>query len=307
MDCTKNIIGYKDCNKAFRYYLDDYGISLNSASKVNDDKFTNAKAMLDTIISQSWKETFNDITFDGMQANKILNDVTYGMSESVNEFTGTKTVTLTKDDDCELGEFYLSSLTFYVKTGGETTVQLIQGTTTTELYSDTPSDGDAVTININSFVSDVFKLRIITEGESYKNKASNECRCEGVQWYTYSDDYNDYPFVFPFQVRCSKEVHLCKYVDLIAPIVINKILGKYWFKVYTTDVFSNYVNSSADKVIPLMVYYDSDYRSIVDSEGQGKAEGQYQILLNKLNIPKPTCKCCMECKTSGWGYVGQKP
>ena len=86
MDCTKNIIGYKDCNKAFRYYLDDYGISLNSASKVNDDKFTNAKAMLDTIISQSWKETFNDITFDGMQANKILNDVTYGMSESVNEF-----------------------------------------------------------------------------------------------------------------------------------------------------------------------------------------------------------------------------
>ena len=111
MDCTKNIIGYKDCNKAFRYYLDDYGISLNSASKVNDDKFTNAKAMLDTIISQSWKETFNDITFDGMQANKILNDVTYGMSESVNDFTGTKTVTLTKDDDCELGEFYLSSFT----------------------------------------------------------------------------------------------------------------------------------------------------------------------------------------------------
>lgn len=33
--------------------------------------------MLDTIISQSWKETFNDITFDGMQnQNKILNDVT---------------------------------------------------------------------------------------------------------------------------------------------------------------------------------------------------------------------------------------
>jgi len=56
-----------------------------------------------------------------------------------------------------------------------------------------------------------------------------------------------------------------------------------------------------------MVYYDSDYRSIVDSEGQGKAEGQYQISLNKLNIPKPTCKCCMECKTSGWCYVGQKP
>lgn len=125
------------------------------------------------------------------------------MSGSVNDFTGTKTVTLTKDD-CELGEFYLSSITFYVKTGGADLVQLIQGTGTTELYSDTPSDGDAVTININSFCFSVFKLRIITEGEIYKNKASNECRCEGVQWYTYSDDYNDYPFVFTFALDVQK-------------------------------------------------------------------------------------------------------
>jgi len=57
----------------------------------------------------------------------------------------------------------------------------------------------------------------------------------------------------------------------------------------------------------MMVYYDSDYRSIVDSEGVGKAAGQYQLLLSKLNIPKPSCKCCMECKTSGWSYQGQKP
>ena len=57
----------------------------------------------------------------------------------------------------------------------------------------------------------------------------------------------------------------------------------------------------------MMVYYDSDYRSIVDSDVTNKALGQYQLSLNKLNIPKPTCKCCMECKTSGWTYQGQKP
>ena len=307
MSCTDNIIGYRDCNREFKYYLDDYGISLNSASKVNDDKFTTAKNMLETLISQSWTETFADITFDGMQANKILNDVSYGLMDSSGYFTGTKTITLTKDNDCVLGAFYLSTVNAYVKTSGLTTIQLIQGTVTTELYNDTPDDDELITLGVNDFVSDTFSIRIITEGEIYTGIPNNECLCEGAQWYDYSGDFNDYPLTFTFQVRCNKEVHLCKYVDLIAPIVISKILGKYWFKVYTTDVFSNYVNSETAKAIPMMVYYDSDYRSIVDSEGSGKASGQYQLGLSKLNIPKPSCKCCMECKTSGWTYQGQKP
>jgi len=307
MSCTTNIIGYRDCNREFKYYLDDYGISLNSASKVNDDKFVNAKNMLDTLITQSWSETFNDITFDGMQANKILNDVSYGFMDASGTFTGTKTVTWTKDPYCELGAFYLSQLKVYVDTGDATTIQLIQGSVTTELYNDTPTDDSIIEVNINDFVADTFSIRVITSGTISTCIANSECRCEDMIYFTESGDYSDYPFALTFQVRCNKDVHLCKYVDLISPIVIAKILGKYWFKVYTTDVFSNYVNSETDKAISMMVYYDSDYRSIVDSEGIGKASGQYQLLLSKLNIPKPTCKCCMECITSGWTYQGQKP
>ena len=307
MDCTLNIIGYRNCDREFSYYLDDYGISVLSGSKVVDDKFANAKQMIDTLISQSWTETFNDITFDGMQANKILNDVTFGYMDYNDSFTGTKTVTFTKDQICELGSFYLSQLNVYVKESGLTTVQLIQGTVVSELYNDTPDDNTTIELAINDYVADEFQIKIITEGVVWLGSDNGECRCEDRVYYTVEADV--IPFVLTFQVRCNKLVHLCKYVDLIAPIVINKVLGKYWFKVHTTDVFSNKVNSETanGKDIAMMVYYDSDYRSIVDSDVTNKALGQYQLSLNKLNIPKPTCKCCMECKTSGWTYQGQKP
>ena len=307
MDCTQNIIGYRSCGTVFKYYLDDYGISLNSASKVNDDKFVNAKDMLDKIISQSWSDTFRDITFDGMDANKILNDVTVTDMDYSDSFTGTKTVSFSLDNDCELGSFYLSQLNVYVKESGLTTVQLIQGTTVSELYYDTPDDNTIIELAINDFVANDFEIKVITEGVVWIGSDNSECRCEGVQWYTITQDDNVLPFTLTFQVRCNKLVHLCKYVDLIAPIVINKILGKFWFKIHTTDTFTNYVNSERDRAVSMMVYYDSDYRSIIDSEVSNKAEGQYQISLNRLNIPKPTCKCCMECKTSGWTYQGMKP
>jgi hypothetical protein len=306
MDCTLNIIGYRNCDREFRYYLDDYGISVLSGSKVVDDKFVNAKQMIDTLISQSWTETINDITFDGMQANKILNDVTFGYMDHNDSFTGTKTVIFTKDQICELGSFYLSQLNLYVKESGLTTVQLIQGTVVSELYHNTPEDDTIIEIAINDFVSDEFQIKVITEGVVWLGSDNVECRCEDRVYYTVESDV--IPFVLTFQVRCNKLVHLCKYVDLIAPIVINKVLGKYWFKVHTTDVFSNFVNSNIEKAVSMMVYYDSNYINLVDTErNPNEKNGQYQLSLNKLNIPKPTCKCCMECKTSGWTYQGQKP
>ena len=308
MDCTLNIIGYRNCGREFRFYLDDYGISLDSASKIVDSKFVNAKQMLDTFISQSWTKTFNDITFDGMQANKILNDVVYGDMDYSDSFTGTKTKTFTKDDSCNLGSFYLSQLNVYVKESGLTTVQLIQGTVVSELYNDTPDDNTTIELAINDFVADEFSIKVITEGVVWLGSNNSECRCE-APYYTVTGD-DEIAFDLSFQVRCNKLVHLCKYVDLIAPIVINSIVGMYYFQTYTTDLFSNKVNSENQngKALTLAVYYDSNYINLVDTErNPNEKNGQYQISLNKLNIPKPTCKCCMECKTSGWTYQGQKP
>lgn len=39
--CFDSIIGYKGCDSTeFKYYLDDYGLSLLDASKVVDEKYT---------------------------------------------------------------------------------------------------------------------------------------------------------------------------------------------------------------------------------------------------------------------------
>lgn len=303
MDCTTNIIGFKNCGYVSKFYLDDYGISLNSASKVNDDKFANAKEMLNKIIAQSWQETFQDVSFDGFKANKILSDVTFGKNDETTFFTGTNTTTFTLDDDCNLGSFYLSQLNVSIKKGGNTQIILVKGTTETVLYNDDTTDNTIIELAINNFVSNIFSIKVVTDGEIWHNSSDLDCECRSF----FSVTDNKYPFTLTFQVRCNVNVHLCKYVDLLAPVVIAKILGKFWFKVYTTDLFSNYVNSEKEKAISMMVYYDSEFLLITPTDRQIKEQGQYQILLKKLNIPMPSCKCCMECKSTGWSYVSQKP
>jgi hypothetical protein len=55
-----------------------------------------------------------------------------------------------------------------------------------------------------------------------------------------------------------------------------------------------------------MMYYDSEYNSILDTEGKNASKlGQYQIELDRLSktLPKPDCKCCLECDTIGWTEI----
>jgi hypothetical protein len=308
MDCTLNIIGYRDCGNNYKYYLDDYGLSLLRATKIVDDKFDNAKDFINKLINQSWTETFEDITFDGFNANKILNDVSYGDIDKSGYFTGTKTTTFTLDDSCNLGSFYTSQLNVYVKTGGATTIQIIQGTVVSELYNDTSESDTIIELAINDFVDDIFQIKIITTGEIWTGISNGDCLCGNAPYYTIEAEDDLIAFNLTFQVRCNKIPHLCKYVDLIAPIVINKIMGKIWFWLYTTDAFSNTVNSEKEKAISMMVYFDSNYINLISTErNPNEKQGQYQIGLNKLNIPKPTCQCCMECKSSGWTVRGMKP
>jgi hypothetical protein len=316
MSCTTNIIGYRHCGYTPRILLDDYGISLQSASKVNDDKFPTAKAMLDTMIQQSWDEAFRDLTIDGMDFQKILNDVTYGKMDKSGHFTGTKQINWSLSSFFgslyqvnELGTFYASQLKVYVKTGGATTINLIQGEVVEELYSGAPEDETVITLSINKFLEDKFSIQVITAGEIYTGIFNEVCNCTNNGYWTYEGDTSPPPFVFTFQVRCSKDKHLCKYVMDIAPAVINKILGKYYFKVNTTDVFNNWINSeSGDRAVANMCYYDSQYFGISNADPHTRTKGQYQITLEQIQkrLPKPTCKSCMTCNTSGWSRQSQK-
>ena len=80
MNCIKDIISIRGLcsNDTAKYYLDDIGISLLSASKIADERYVSGRKMIETKINQAWEMAFNDITFDGFISNKILLDSDVG-------------------------------------------------------------------------------------------------------------------------------------------------------------------------------------------------------------------------------------
>jgi len=301
--CFDGIVGIRDCSSAYQYFLDDYGFSLLKAVKTTDSAYGNAKNLVNTLIAQSIDDVINDIHFKSFQSNKILNDSVYGKIDRENEFTGSKTITFTLDSCLTLGSFYLSAVSVFVKTGGTLTVTLTNNATDEILYDDTASAG-TLTIPYNAFVSDEWSVKIETDtAVLYNSIISNTCSYD-CNYYTVDNTDNVGGLKIEFQVRCNKVKHLCRYSHLLAKAIIFKSLGKLYFQHYNTDSFNNYINSTdKDKLLSLMVYYDSTYINLINTErNPNEKNGQYQLELERLSklIPEPMCTPCLECDTTGW-------
>jgi hypothetical protein len=302
MDCLKDIIGVKSCGE-YKYYLDDYGFSLNKASNIAGSAFINGKDLVNKLITQSINDLVRSIHFDGFTADKILNDVQFGEVSS-DTYTGTKTLTFTLNKSCKLGVFYIADIEFQAKTSGHVKIQ--QGTNV--LFDGDVEAETSYTISVNSVMPDIFTISITTDAELYQHIGSSTCGCGQVSHYsiTSSDGNSNSFFKTTFQVRCDIGKHLCRFIDKLVPAIIYRTLGKIYFQAYTTDAFNNWINSTSDKTLSLMMYYDSEYNSILDTEGKNASKlGQYQIELDRLSktLPKPDCKCCLECDTIGWTEI----
>jgi hypothetical protein len=302
--CFDGLVGVRNCGVEYSYYLDDYGFSLAKGVKITDSAYNTAKNLIDTLIAHSIDDVISDITFKGFQANKILNDIELGTVDLTEEFTGTKDLTITLDKSCTLGQLYLSNLEYYVKTSGVTTVTLIQGSTTTSLYTGTPTDNSLIQITVNSFVDD-FTIRIVTAGVLYNHSGLNGCGCMNPNYWTSTNTDSD-SFSYGqinFQVRCNKVKHLCKFTHLLVKPIIYKTMGKLYYQLFSTDTFNNFINAEKERALTHAVYYDSNYINLVDTErNPNEKRGQFQIEIEKLNnlLPAPKCKSCMTCDTLGW-------
>lgn len=302
MDCLKDKIGVKSCG-SYDYYLDDYGFSLLKASNIAGSAFESGKDLVNKLINQSISDVVRSIRFDGFSADKMLNDVVFGNLQT-DTYTGTKSITFTLDKACKLGTFYLANIEFQAKTAGHVKVEL----NGTPLFDDDVEAETSYTVEYNNNVSDIFTIKITTDAELYQYISTSTCGCgERTHYSATSSEGNSNAFVqTTFQIRCDISKHLCKFWDKLIHAVIYRTLGKIYFQAYTTDAFNNWINSSAEKTLSLMMYYDSEYMSILDTEGKNaKNFGQYQLEMDLLSktLPKPTCKCCLDCKDTGWREV----
>lgn len=314
--CYEGIISIRGLceSDTAKYYLDDYGISLLTAAKSADEKFQTGKKLIESKINQAWRQGFNDIQFNGLDANKILNEVEVGkVSENeLTDVTGFNGVSHKLDKCCKLSRFYLYKFSVPFKTGGATSIKINQNGTETTLYTGTPADDDIVEIVVNDFVEDGFKILVdLTNVTVYSGTLHIiNTHPSALKFSVTSTDTalpgQNFGIVSELQVRCDKYKYLCKFTDNIAPAVVYKAAAMFWKEIKDSNRFNDLLNIKKDVAVAEMAWLDSSYNLLQYDPGVEKTyapKGMYQKELAKLNLPFPSCACCMECNQDRYQMV----
>lgn len=277
-------------------YLDELGISLKFAADAADVSYKNGKDLINTLIEEGWKDTFNDIQIKGMNANKILNEVEIGenSTEELSASSGFHGFSVSLDENCNLTRFYISKIELKVKTGGSTSVKLIQGNDSEVIWSGTPEDESTTEIILNEYVDDFTVQVNTTNVEVYSGTTTFDNCCH--QYFTVSGSEN-YGLTVHLQVRCDKDKYLCKFADKIAPAAYYNIGAKFYKAVKDTTRFNDLIEYKKESVVTMLAWLHSDYNLLAFDPATTvtySPKGMYQKELAKLNIPLPKCKCCLE-------------
>lgn len=312
--CYENIISIRGlCQQDnAMYYLDDIGISLLMAAKTADEKYGTGKKLIEAKIKQAWRDAFNDITFHGLEANKVLNDVTAGSISvaSVAPFDAFRGVKFTMDKDCILSRFFLHKVTLSVKIGGATKIVLRDSGIEYEIYNGTIGNDEIIEVVTNRYMSDSFQILADNkEIEVYSSLPNITCNCRDRLHFTINGtSYTSelYGITADIQVRCDKDKYLCKFVDKIGQAVLYKAAALIWKDVNDSSRLNDYLVIKKEDAIAEMAWLDSTYNLLKYDpavENNYTPKGMYQKELEKLNIPVPKCPCCMECKSDGYTMV----
>lgn len=314
MNCYDNLISIRGlCEpEQARFYLDDYGMSLRSISKIADERFVTGKRLVSTIIERAWRDVLRDIRFDGFKSNLTLTDSLVGVVGTSGYSNGLQGILFTLDKSCTLGRFFVSSIFIHVKTGGSLVLTLIEGASTTTLYNDAVSNETIYEIRVGRFVSDSFSLMIDTTNcEVYRSSLSDDsCGCDHYA-VSSTEGGNGFGIQFQLQVRCDIEKHLCKFVDVIATAVIYKSLALLWHEAALSTRLNDFLTlGKKEEAYKWIGYYDSSLNVFKYDENKAfvggtvkVAQGQYQLELEKIKLPVPKCRCCMECDGNNYSIT----
>lgn len=292
-----------------KYYLDDIGIGITLAAKAADDKYRTGKNLIEAKINQAWEAVVKDIKIKDFKFDKVLNDTIVGESGEDSlaasaEFRGQK---FTLNKGCKLVKFFIHKVSVCVVTGGETTIKIKTATGETEIYSGTLEDNTTTEIVVNELFPDFQILVDNTNIEVCSGKNTFDCSCEHRHFTVTGHDgtSENYGITTDLQVRCDLTDYLCKYADKLAYAVQYKAAALIWKEIRDTNRMNNILDMQSDKAVAEMAWLDSSFNLLQydpATDSNYTPKGMYQKELEKINIPIPKCKCCMECESDSYSY-----
>lgn len=297
MKCFDGLIGIKGLceDVTYRYYLDDLGVSLNTASKLADERNGfKGKTLIESKISEGIAQTISDMTFGEKITRPIIEDIELVCTDGNYVYVGGITHEF-KTTKCRYSKFYIGNISIDVTAFGNLGVSLIADGVTTVLYADTADVGMQI-FYVNKEVGD---FQIIIEGDV----ETSNCPMPSFS-YVDSTLTSTYGLNMDFQLRCSIEKHVCKFTDLIAEVARYKIAAMLMNEINLTNNLNEYIIcKNKEDIFIQMAMLDSTYNLKRYEEDFRPEKGQYQRELAKLKLPPLLCNCCMEvCKDTNYIY-----
>lgn len=298
MRCFEGLIGMKGfCSPlTYKYFLDDLGISLKTASKLADERFVfKGQELVERKINDAIEQTIGDLQFDSKITRPIIEDVsTSCLTPTLYTSDGEVVLHSFSSLKCKYSKFYIGSITIPIVAQGDLVIDLIQGNTTENLYDGAPTED--VVLYLNREVGN-FTIRVAYSAglQTYTCSYPSLCYITASQTQTKG-------LYIDFQLRCSIEKHVCKFADLIAGVARYKAAAMILNEINLTNNLNEYIvcKDKSDLFIQ-MAMLDSTF-NLKRYEEEFRAEkGMYQRELEKLKLPALTCSCCtLECKDKNY-------
>lgn len=290
MKCCNDLIGIKNLceSEETLYYLDDVGISLKTVAKGTDERYANAKEMVNRAISLAWKEVFKDVRIKGQKLDKILFNGESGYFNNTLSTFLENSETIKVSTKCKLAEMTVNC--FDLSGEGQATVNFYSDGVLIKTWEDFEFDG---THNFEVYADGKeITIEIIGDVELYEIDNLFSSYVENGLKYAQLD----------YVVKCSPKNHLCIFAKDLAPAALYKAAAIIWKNIKDGNRWNEFIElkRGADDAVTELAWLDSSYNLLKYDPAateQYKPKGMYQLELEKIDIPEPKgCKCCLECK-----------
>jgi hypothetical protein len=288
MNCCKNLIGIKNLceSEETLYYLDDIGISLKTVAKGTDERYTNAKAMVERVLELAWDEVFDDALVGGKTLTNILFDDVSGYFNTDLVAVTTHTDSFEIQKRCKLAEATVGC--FVLQGEGIATVQYFVDGELIKEWEDFEFDGK----HYFEVQSSGLKHEIVIDGTVDLYEVDNVPNAYINNALTYT--------TFEFYVKCNPKVHLCKFAKTLAKAALYKAGAMMWKQLREGNRWNELIEIKREDAVAQMAWLDSTYNLLKYDPAQTetyKPKGMYQNEIKKINIPEPKyCACCLKCE-----------
>lgn len=294
--CYEYIVGIKGLcdDKSPLYYVDDFGISLKTASQLTDARYKNGTEMFNRKLKLAWQSLIQDVIIKGYKHDHIMQSFTVSNEGTETLTGGTKTVIIGFTDNCELTGTYINKVVVNVDTGGATTIT-INGD---EFAATLVSGLNTIYINktYDKQVSISIDLSAITVN-SGKSVITSNANTACIQ-----SNGESYGMAIVGDYRCNIESYLCRFPDKIGLALAYKTTALLYKEMMLSTSLADIIFvKEKDSIMTEIASLDSDenlfqYDDKVFASGTAKiASGKYQKQIEIINrqLPIPKCLCCL--------------